>query len=265
MIKANSCINVFKYLLIALTVYIEDYMKEPKDYIIFPLDVPTFDEAKRLISLLANDIGIFKVGLELFISAGPEIIKYIHNAGTAKVFLDLKLHDIPATVERAAAIVGELGVKFATVHCGDSVTMLEGAVRGSGGKTGILGVTVLTSTGCDDLLNAGYKEEYCNDLSNLVTKKAMTAKKAGCAGVICSGLEVKKIKEICGADFFAITPGIRPDWEELKTDDQKRITTPADAVKNGSDYIVIGRPIRDAKSPVEAARKVASEIASVIH
>lgn len=239
-------------------------MKEPKDFIVFPLDVPTFDDAKKLISLLANDIGIFKVGLELFISAGPEIVKYIHEAGTAKVFLDLKLHDIPATVKRAAAIVGDLGVKFATVHCGDSTTMLEEAVAGCKGKTGILGVTVLTSTGSDDIKNAGYKKEYYDDLSNLVIKKANAAKKAGCAGVICSGLEVKKIKEICGKDFLAITPGIRPDWKELKTDDQKRITTPAEAVGNGSDYIVIGRPIRDAKDPVKAARRVAAEIAEVL-
>ncbi len=240
-------------------------MKEPKDYIIFPLDVPSFDDAKKLITLLANDIGIFKVGLELFISAGPEIVKYINEAGTAKVFLDLKLHDIPATVKRAAAIVGELGVKFATVHCGDSLAMLEAAVTGGKGKTGILGVTVLTSTDSEDIKNAGYKEEYYNDLSSLVMKKANAAKNTGCAGVICSGLEVKKIKESCGKDFLAITPGIRPDWEELKTDDQKRVTTPADAVRNGSDYIVIGRPIRDAENPVKAARRVAEEISEVLN
>lgn len=239
-------------------------MKEAKDYIIFPLDVPAFEDAKELISLLADDVGIFKVGLELFISSGPEIVNYIHEAGTAKVFLDLKLHDIPATVKRAAAVVGELGVKFATVHCGDSNTMLENAVEGCQGRTDILGVTVLTSTGSDDIKNAGYKEEYYRDLSSLVLKKAGAAKEAGCAGVICSGLEVKKIKEICGKDFLAITPGIRPDWEELKTDDQKRITTPGEAVKNGSDYIVIGRPIRDAKDPVQAARRVAEEIAAVL-
>ena len=239
-------------------------MKEAKDYIIFPLDVPTFDEAKKLISLLANDVGIFKVGLELFISAGPEIVHYINEAGTAEVFLDLKLHDIPATVGRAAAIVGNLGVKFATVHCGDSVKMLEEAVNGSKEKTGILGVTVLTSTGSDDIKNAGYDEQFYNNLQSLVIKKAKTAQAAGCAGVICSGLEVKKIKEECGQSFLAITPGIRPAWTINDQDDQKRITTPAAAIQNGSDYIVIGRPIRDAENPVEAARKVAEEIASAI-
>ena len=240
-------------------------MKEAKDYIVFPLDVPVFEDAKKLISLLADDIGVFKVGLELFISSGPQIVKYINEAGTARVFLDLKLHDIPATVKRAAAVVGGLGVKFATVHCGDSVKMLEEAVIGCEGKTGILGVTLLTSTDSDDIETAGYKEEYYNNLSGLVIKKALSAKRAGCTGVICSGLEVKKIKEACGSDFLAITPGIRPDWKELGQDDQKRITTPAEAVRNGADYIVIGRPIRDAKDPVEAARRVADEISVVLN
>ncbi len=235
-------------------------MKEAKDHIIFPLDVPTFAEAKKLIALLANDVGIFKVGLELFISAGPDIVKYIHEAGTAAVFLDLKLHDIPATVNRAAAIVGNLGVKFATVHCGDSVKMLEEAVSGSNGKTGILGVTVLTSTDSEDIKNAGYAEKFYIDLPALVIKKAIAAKNAGCAGVICSGLEVKKIKEACGQSFLAITPGIRPAWTINDKEDQKRITTPAQAIKNGSDYIVIGRPIRDAKNPVTAATRITQEI-----
>lgn len=239
-------------------------MKKSKDYIIFPLDVPTFDEAKHYIRMLANDVGIFKVGLELFISAGPEIVRYINDAGDAEVFLDLKLHDIPATVQRAARVVGNLGVKFATVHCGESSKMLEAAVDGCSGKTGILGVTVLTSVGANDIKNAGYKDEYSTDMEGLVIKRAETAKKTGCAGVVCSGLEVGLIKERCGADFLAITPGIRPDWKELKTDDQQRITTPAQAVKNGSDYIVIGRPIRDAEQPVDAAKRVADEIREIL-
>lgn len=241
-------------------------MKQPKDYIIFPLDVPTFSDAKSYISKLANDIGIFKVGLELFISAGPDIVKYIHDAGDADVFLDLKLHDIPATVGRAASVVGDLGVRFATVHCGDSSKMLEAAVKGCSGKTGILGVTVLTSTGSEEIRAAGYKDEYANDMPGLVIKRAQMAKDAGCIGVVCSGLEVGMIKKHCGVDFVAVTPGIRPAWKELSNgnDDQQRITTPSEAVKNGSDYIVIGRPIRDAKDPVDAAKRVAGEIETVL-
>lgn len=239
-------------------------MKAPKDYIIFPLDVPTPDEAKKRIDQLADHIGIFKVGLELFISAGPDIVRYINDTGTAEVFLDLKLHDIPATVKRAAAAAAQLDVRFATIHCGDSVAMLEHAVAGAAGKTQILGVTVLTSTGNDDIIQAGYAPEYHNDLQKLVLKKAVTAKAAGCDGVICSGLETRQIKEACGADFLAITPGIRPAWSLDNKDDQVRVTTPAKAIQNGSDYIVIGRPIRDAANPAEAADRVADEIAAIL-
>lgn len=239
-------------------------MKNPKDYIIFPLDVPAFDEAKVLIDLLADHIGIFKVGLELFISAGPEVVRYINNAGRAEVFLDLKLHDIPATVRRAASVVGGMGVRFATVHCGDSVKMLEEAVAGAGDRTQILGVTVLTSTGSADIVQAGYSSEYHDNLGRLVLKKAETAKRAGCAGVICSGLETAGIKELCGSEFLTITPGIRPAWSVDNNDDQVRITTPGQAVKNGSDYIVVGRPIRDAENPKIAAEKISEEIAAVL-
>jgi orotidine-5'-phosphate decarboxylase len=238
-------------------------MKAPRDYIIFPLDVPTVKDAARYVDLLSDCVGLFKVGLELFIQAGPEIIRMIQSAGSAEIFLDLKLHDIPMTVERAMGRVADLGVKFATVHCGESSRMLEAAVAGGGSAVGVLGVTVLTSTSSEEIAEAGFKDSLSSDMAALVRKRAQMANAAGCAGVVCSGHEVKMIKETFGKDFCAVTPGIRPAWQ-AGNDDQRRIVTPADAVKNGSDYLVIGRPIRDAKDPAEAARRVADEIGAAL-
>ncbi len=239
-------------------------MKSAKDYIIFPLDVPSLDEAKRYVDLLSGHVGMFKVGLELFIRSGPEIINFINLSGTSGVFLDLKLHDIPATVLHAMKSIADLDVRFATVHCGEAKSMLDAAVQGSDGKVGVLGVTVLTSISSIDIRNAGFRTEFSDNLSKLVMKRAGMAKEAGCAGVVCSGLEVKKIKADFGDDFIAVTPGIRPAWEGMQEDDQQRISTPARAVKNGSDYLVIGRPIRNAKDPREAAVKIAGEIETVL-
>jgi len=235
-------------------------MRNAKDYIIFPLDVASEDEARRYIALLADHVGLFKVGLELFIRSGPEIVRFINSAGSAGVFLDLKLHDIPATVSRAMGGIADLGVDFATVHCAETPTMLEAAVSGSRDEVRLLGVTVLTSVSAEDIQAAGYRSEYYPDLSGLVLKRARMAQKAGCAGVVCSGLESMAIKKQVGADFITVTPGIRPSWAAEKKDDQQRVTTPAQAVNNGSDYLVIGRPIRDAADPREAAGRVAEEI-----
>jgi orotidine-5'-phosphate decarboxylase len=240
-------------------------MRQAKDYLIFPLDVPSIDAAKYYVGLLSDYVGLFKVGLELFIRSGPEIVRYINKSGVAGVFLDLKLHDIPATVSRAMAGIADLGVKFATVHCGDSQKMLEAAVEGSGGKVDILGVTVLTSVSSADIEAAGYRSDYYSDLSELVVRKAAMAKSAGCAGVVCSGLETAMIKHRFGEFFATVTPGIRPQWSLGKQDDQARVTTPARAIKNGSDYLVIGRPIRDAADPAQAAMKVAQEVNTAIH
>ena len=239
-------------------------MRQAKDYIIFPLDVASEDEAKRYVELLVDRVGLFKVGLELFIRSGPEIVRFIKSAGSAGVFLDLKRHDIPATVSRAMGGVADLGVHFATVHCGETSKMLEAAVAGSRGEVQILGVTVLTSVSAEDIEAAGYRSEFYPDLSGLVLKRARMAQKAGCAGVVCSGLEAMIIKEQIGTDFFTVTPGIRPSWAAGRKDDQQRITTPARAVENGSDYIVIGRPIRDASDPREAAGRVADEIEATL-
>jgi len=120
-------------------------MKAAKDYIVFPLDVPDPGTARALVALLAEHVGMFKIGLELFVRSGPELVRWIAKTGSAKVFLDLKFHDIPVTVKRAMARVADLGVFFATVHCGESRAMLEAAVAGAGGSVRVLGVTVLTS------------------------------------------------------------------------------------------------------------------------
>jgi orotidine-5'-phosphate decarboxylase len=239
-------------------------VKHAKDYIIFPLDVATVKEAKTYVELLSESVGMFKVGLELFIRSGPELIDFINASAASGVFLDLKLHDIPATVFRAMEGIADLGVKYATVHCGETPRMLEAAVSGAGGRVSVLGVTVLTSISGEDIKAAGFKKPFYEDLTRLVAERAAMAQSAGCAGIVCSGQEVKMIKQTFGRNFIAVTPGIRPLWDETKQHDQRRVATPAMAIENGSDYLVIGRPIRDAKNPRAAALRIAEEIETVL-
>jgi len=239
-------------------------MKQAKDYIIFPLDVPTEKAAMEYVELLSGSVGMFKVGLELFIRTGPGLIDFIKSSGNADVFLDLKLHDIPETVFRAMEGIADLGVAFTTVHCGETPRMVEAAVSGAKGRVGVLGVTVLTSVSSQDIKTAGFRKPFYEDLTRLVIERADMAKAGGCAGIVCSGQEVKIIKKTLGRDFIAVTPGIRPIWDDMKTNDQKRVVTPAIAVKNGSDYLVIGRPIRDANNPKDAAQRIAGEIENAL-
>ena len=237
-------------------------MKQPKDLIIFPLDLSTREEAITYVNLLKNHVGLFKIGLELFISQGPDILKSIRDAGGAGIFLDLKLHDIPATVKRAFLAASLHGPEFVTVHCDEGEKLLREVAENNPGNAKILAVTVLTSLNREKLKSLGYAETYTTNLSALVLLKARMAKEAGCHGVVCSGLEVGMIKKELGHELIAVTPGIRPAWSLVKQDDQERIVTPADAINNGADYVVVGRPIRDAKDPADAAKRVAEEIAS---
>ncbi|MBW1701079.1 MAG: orotidine-5'-phosphate decarboxylase [Deltaproteobacteria bacterium] len=239
-------------------------MKQPKDYIVFPLDLPTYDQAMSYVDRLNNQVGLFKVGLELFISQGPRILKSIRDTAGAGIFLDLKLHDIPATVKRAFMAASKYRPRFVTIHCDEGEELLRSVAEDNPGDTKILAVTVLTSLDQKKLKALGYDDKFTDDLSALVLLKARMAKAAGCHGVVCSGLEVAIIKRELGPEFLAVTPGIRPVWSVVNQDDQKRIVTPADAVKNGADYVVIGRPIRDAKDPADAAMRVAEEIESAL-
>ena len=235
-------------------------MKKPKDYIIFPLDVSSREQAIKYVDILKDHVGLFKVGLELFITQGPDILKAISEITDAGIFLDLKLHDIPATVKRAFMAASTYGPEFVTIHCDEGEGVLRSVADHNPGNTKILGITVLTSLNRKNLTKLGYAEKYIEDLFGLVLLKARMAREAGCHGVVCSGQEVLMLRKEIGPDLLIVTPGIRPAWSLVSQDDQKRIVTPQDAVKNGADYIVIGRPIRDAEDPADAAKKVAEEV-----
>ncbi len=226
---------------------------QPRDRLIFALDVPTAEEALRLVDQLAAHVGCFKIGLELFVAAGPELVKRVR--ARAPVFLDLKLHDIPATVERAAAVASGLGVTYLTVHVDEGARALAAAVKAAPGL-GVLGVTVLTSISEEDLRASGYPD----GLASLVERRARAAKAAGCRGIICSGQEAAAMRGVLGPEVLIITPGVRP--AESGAGDQKRVVTPAQAMRSGADLIVVGRPIRDAASPAAAADAIVAELAS---
>ncbi|MEW5767100.1 MAG: orotidine-5'-phosphate decarboxylase [bacterium] len=231
-----------------------------KGRIIFPLDVSTLEEAKYYIDLLKDYVGLFKVGLELFVSLGPQILREIkRDIDSSKIFLDLKFHDIPETVRGAYRAASIHGAKFVTIHCDEGKGLLEAVVKEKADRTTkILGVTLLTSLNVDSLKEMGFSPGLTP--KDIVMLRANIAKEAGCDGVVCSPLEAGAVKERFGPDFIVVTPGIRPSWASVKGDDQQRAAAPAEAIHNGADYIVVGRPIRSAPDPVEAAKKIAAEI-----
>jgi len=238
-------------------------LKDPKSRLIFALDVPSLDEAVSFVQKLDGSVGMFKVGLELFIKEGPAVLSAIKNHSDAEIFLDLKLHDIPATVERAVRSAADHNVRFLTVHCSGGEAMLKAAVQGAGDSgLQILGVTVLTSLGPDDHReDLGYRKDLT--LKDLVVIRAGMAEKSGCAGVVCSGEELTRIHDHL-ANIMTVVPGIRPANNTVRNDDQKRAMTPKQAIQSGADYLVVGRPIRDAADPKEAAQRIVQEISEAL-
>ncbi|MEK6790685.1 MAG: orotidine-5'-phosphate decarboxylase [Deltaproteobacteria bacterium] len=228
----------------------------PKDRIIFALDVQGIDEAVEYVRLLKGHVGVFKVGLELFISTGPAIIKAVRDAGAEKIFLDMKFHDIPETVRGALSVAKALNADFVTVHC-EGRGILKALSEASGLGVKVLGVTVLTSLDKEDMQDAGIDPRYQTPEA-LVLQRARVAKESGCAGVVCSGLEAKAVRALVGANFLIVTPGIRSESDPVG--DQKRVTTAYEAIRSGADYVVVGRPIRKAPDPAKAAEAIADEI-----
>jgi orotidine-5'-phosphate decarboxylase len=226
-----------------------------RERLIFAMDVPTPDGARRLVDQLGDSVSFYKLGLELFTSGGAfELLDWMVGRDK-RVFLDLKLFDVPATVAGAVRNLRNRGVTFATVHGNQAI--MEAAVEAADG-VGILAVTVLTSLDRGDLDDLGFQ---C-DVGELVLSRARRALEAGCVGVISSGLEAKKLRAGVDDRLIVVTPGIRP-VENRPTDDQKRIVGVAEAFGNGADYIVVGRPIRDAADPRIAAEAIQATIAGL--
>lgn len=224
-----------------------------RERLIFAMDVPNADAARRLADTLGDAVSFYKLGLELFMSGGAfELLDWMVGRGK-RVFVDLKFFDVPATVGSAVRNLRNRGVTFTTVHGNQAI--MEAAVEAAG-DVGILAVTVLTSLDRGDLDDLGFQ---C-DVEQLVLSRARRALAAGCAGVVSSGLEAKLLRAGVDDRLIVVTPGIRP-VENRPADDQKRVMSVADAFASGADYIVVGRPIRDAADPRAAAEAIQATIA----
>lgn len=235
----------------------------PKDRIILALDVSNQQKAVELVKELKDVVGAFKIGLELFTSVGPGIIEAVKNAGADKIFFDGKFHDIPNTVAGAARAAIRMGVWMFNVHTSGGSAMMRAAVEAAGdeaSKLGIetpvvMGVTVLTSIDRDTL----HEELSVSILiENQVTHLATLAQNSGLMGVVASPQEILPIKAACGPNFLVVTPGVRPEW--AAANDQKRIKTPSEAIRDGADYIVIGRAVTGADDRCAAAERIIQEI-----
>lgn len=233
---------------------------DPKERLIFALDVEHFQEAQRLVMEFRDQVGMFKVGKQLFTHCGPKIVDFI-KLKRSKVFLDLKYHDIPNTVAKAAIEATKLGVDILNVHTAGGFTMMKEAktalhdtakdlhVR----RPKIIGVTVLTSIDDEELKRMGIGIS----VFELTKKLALLAKEAGLDGVVAGGSEIEMIRGLCGKDFIILTPGVRI---EEKKDDQKRTITPVEAIQKGATYIVLGRAVRDSKNPQQLLAKISEDI-----
>ena len=232
-------------------------MTLPRDKLMVALDVPTVDEAKALIETLGDSVGVYKIGLELLFSGGFALAQELARR-ECPVFVDAKLLDIEATVERATAAIARMGIAFLTVHALDKKT-LAAAVRGKDDSSlKLLGVTVLTNLAAADLIEQGCD----HPLTELVLHRAKLAKEAGFDGAIASGHEAAKIRSSAGPDFLIVTPGVRPRGAD--TQDQARAVTPRSAIEAGADYLVVGRPITRAADPRAAADAIVAEIEAAL-
>ncbi len=227
--------------------------------LIFALDVPDLEQAKKLVATLDDSVMFYKLGLEFFLSGHYfELAAELKDRGK-KVFADLKLFDIPATVAAAVRQLAKQDVNFCTIHGNDG--MMRAAAQAKGDMQ-ILAVTALTSLDQGDLDDLGFQ---C-DARTLVLSRARRALEAGCDGVVSSGLEVSALRESVDHALITVCPGIRPIFndEDPAEDDQQRVVTPARAIRSGADYLVIGRPIRDAGDPRAAAEQIQQEILSAL-
>ncbi len=225
--------------------------------VIIACDFSSAKETFDFLDKFTDEKPFVKIGMELYYAEGPSIVKEIKKRGH-KIFLDLKLHDIPNTVKKAMSVLSNLDVDMTNLHAAGTVEMMKAAVEGltkpDGTRPILIAVTQLTSTSEERM----QKELLINaSINDTIVKYAENAKEAGLDGVVCSPLEAGMVKDACGKDFYTVTPGVR--FADGDVGDQVRVTTPAKAKEIGSDYIVVGRPITQAENPVEAYRRCVSE------
>lgn len=223
---------------------------QPHDRLIVAADLSSRDDVLRLVDTLQGVAGMIKIGLQAFVANGPSIVRELVARGD-KVFLDLKIHDIPNTAKHAIAEAASLGASIATVHAAGGPAMLRACVHDA---VLVLGVTILTSLEEVDLVEIGFRG---NPMENAV-RLALLAQSSGLRGVVASPLEIAPIREACGSDFVILTPGIRPAGSDAG--DQRRTMTPREAIAAGADYIVVGRPITSAADPRSAAQRIVEEM-----
>ena len=225
---------------------------QARDRLVVAVDVSTRDEVLALVDELHGSVGVFKVGLQAFIANGPSIVREVVRQGE-RVFLDLKIHDIPNTAQHAVAEEVSLGASILTVHASGGESMLR-ACAAAAGDALVLAVTVLTSLDAQQLSEIGFAAAPFGTAVNL----ARLANRAGLRGVVASPHEIVAIRDACPSPFVILTPGIRPAGADAS--DQRRTMTPADAIRAGADYIVVGRPITGAKLRRDAARRIVEEM-----
>jgi len=234
---------------------------DAKPRLIFALDVDSLEEARNWVDRLRGQVGVFKIGKQLFTRCGPEVVSLV-QAGGVDVFLDLKFHDIPNTVAMAGLEAFRLGVRMFNVHALGGFDMMSRLVaevdavcpRGNPGRPLLLAVTILTSSNDETLRAIGIDRP----VAEMVPRLARLPQDAGMDGVVASPQEVDSIRAVCGQDFLIVTPGVRPAF--ACQDDQKRVMTPGEALRAGADYLVIGRPISAAADPVRAAEMIMREM-----
>jgi orotidine-5'-phosphate decarboxylase len=226
-----------------------------RDRLIVALDVPTQTEALELVHELSPEVGFFKIGLQLYIAGGPEIVRGVLATG-AKVFLDLKLHDIPNTVGKAVESAHRLGVQMLTIHLSGGEEMIRAAIAGRKHNMSILGVTVLTSASEQTLRETGVSDK----IENHVLRLAKLGVEKGLDGIVASPHEITMLRREFGGKIKIVVPGIRPSGSESA--DQKRVMTPREAIQAGADYLVIGRPIIAHPAPREAVTRILDEVKS---
>ena len=228
-----------------------------RERLIVALDVPEAEQAKAMVNTLGDAAVFYKIGMELLMAPGFfELLEWLRK-NDKKVFVDLKFFDIPETVARAVKNLAERGADFCTIHGNQSI--MEAAAKAKSGHLKVLAVTALTSLDQGDVNDLGFQV----NVADLVLSRARRALLAGCDGVVSSGLEVERLRREAPSELICVTPGIRP-VENKPDGDQKRVMTPAHAIQSGADYIVVGRPIRDAADPRNAALSIQQEIASAL-